>query len=297
MEYRDIMDFYEFTSSDKENLRKLQPIMEKYTDEFVESFFSFMSKFPEFNKLINTEEIEKNYKKIVRDWYLSSFEGRYDDLYFGRLKKIAEIHVKLGIPPYYINAAANFLRKFIRDVLDRENISEHERNSYKASIEKLLNINLDVMTSKYREKELTDYALMSKFEKKLHKLARFFADFIDIVLIIALIVVAFFVIALFTNDIYELVVGNVPFEKGILMVLGSLLILWAVSELMTEELKHLKGGGFAVGAFIGVALAAMIRKILIASLASGKVIELLSYGLIVLALGITYWLLTKKPKD
>jgi uncharacterized membrane protein (DUF373 family)/hemoglobin-like flavoprotein len=296
LEYKDIKEFYEFTEKDKENLKKLKPIMEKYTDEFVESFFSFMSKFPEFNRLINTEEIEKNYKKIVKDWYLSSFEGRYDDLYFARLKKVAEIHVKLGIPPYYINAAANFLRKFVRDVLSREELNEDIRNSYKTSIEKLLNINLDVMTSKYREKELTDYALMSKFEKKLHKLARFFADFIDIVLIIALIVVAFFVIALFSNDIYQLLSGNVSFEKGILGVLGSLLILWAVSELMTEELKHLKGGGFAVGAFIGVALAAMIRKILIASLSSGKVVELLAYGAIVLALGITYWLLTKKPK-
>ncbi len=296
MEFREISEFYEFTNRDKENLKSLRPVMEKYTDEFVESFFLFMSKFPEFKKVINTEEIEKNYKKMIKDWYLSSFEGRYDNLYFNKLKKVAEIHVKLGIPPYYINAASNFLRKFVNNVIERENISPEEKLNYKSSIEKLLNINLDVMTSKYREKELSDYALMSKFERRLHKLARFFADFIDIVLIIALIVVALFVIALFTNDIYELLVGKVPFEKGILMVLGSLLILWAVSELMTEELKHLKGGGFAVGAFIGVALAAMIRKILIASLSSGKVIELLAYGAIVLALGITYWLLTKKPK-
>jgi uncharacterized membrane protein (DUF373 family) len=65
---------------------------------------------------------------------------------------------------------------------------------------------------------------------------------------------------------------------------------------MQEEIKHLKGGGFAIGAFIGVALAAVIRKILIVSLSAEKALELLSYGAIVLSLGIVYWLLAKKNR-
>ncbi|WP_457643869.1 phosphate-starvation-inducible PsiE family protein, partial [Persephonella sp.] len=168
-----------------------------------------------------------------------------------------------------------------------------ERNQLVASIGKLLDINLDVLTAAYREEELSRYQIMSKFEKVLFVASKRFADMLDFALVGALILVSFFVIGLFIYDIYQLVFGLVSIEKGILMTLGTLLVLWAVSELMQEEIKHLKGGGFAIGAFIGVALAAVIRKILIVSLSAEKVVELLSYGAIVLSLGIVYWLLSK----
>ena len=150
------------------------------------------------------------------------------------------------------------------------------------------------MTSAYREEELTKYKVISKVERRLINLSKRFADLLDFTLVLSLIIVSFFVIGLFAYDIYELVFLKVSFEEGIIKVLGSLLILWAVSELMTEEIKHLKGGGFALGAFIGLALAAMIRKILIASLSVSKIPELLAYSAIVLSLGIVYWLISRK---
>ena len=105
----------------------------------------------------------------------------------------------------------------------------------------------------------------------------------------------FFVAALFIYDIYALSIGEVPFFDGIIATLGSLLILWAVSELIGEQIDRLKKReGFAIRGFIGVALAAMIRKILIASLSSEKIAELLSYGVIILALGVVYWLTSRR---
>jgi len=106
--------------------------------------------------------------------------------------------------------------------------------------------------------------------------------------------VAFFSIGLFGYDVYLLFSGQTSIEQGILTTLGSLLILWAAIELIHEEMKHLRGGSFALEAFIALAIAALIRKILIFSLSPTKSMDVLLYGGLVLCLGVSYWLIVQK---
>jgi uncharacterized membrane protein (DUF373 family) len=113
----------------------------------------------------------------------------------------------------------------------------------------------------------------------------------------ALIIVALFAIGLFGYDIYLLFTGQTTVEKGILTTLGSLLILWAAIELIDEEINHLRGGHSALAAFVALAIATLIRKILIVSLSPEKAKEILMYGLLVLCLSIAYWLIAQTAKS
>jgi len=72
------------------------------------------------------------------------------------------------------------------------------------------------------------------------------------------------------------------------------LILWAAIELIHEEINHLRGGSFALEAFITLAIAALIRKILIFSLSSEKTTDVLLYGGLVLCLALAYWLIVHR---
>ncbi|WP_457640245.1 protoglobin domain-containing protein [Persephonella sp.] len=288
---------FDFKEEDIKNILKLKPVMEKYREEFIERFYRFIFRFPETGRYLKNEEVVKRHQEKLREWFDDLFSGKYDYAYFHRLYRIGEKHVEIGLPTHYVNASFNFIRRFFIEKINDEFGLSEERNQLVASIGKLLDINLDVLTAAYREEELSRYQVMSKFEKYLFVASKRFADMLDFALVGALILVSFFVLGLFVYDIYQLVFGLVSIEKGILMTLGTLLVLWAVSELMQEEIKHLKGGGFAIGAFIGVALAAVIRKILIVSLSAEKVIELLSYGAIVLSLGIVYWLLSRNRPE
>jgi uncharacterized membrane protein (DUF373 family) len=69
------------------------------------------------------------------------------------------------------------------------------------------------------------------------------------------------------------------------------LILYAISELLSEEIKHRKGSTLSLKIFVGVALAAVIRKVLILSLSPEKVQELITLSLVILALGVVFWLI------
>ncbi|HUH41685.1 MAG TPA: phosphate-starvation-inducible PsiE family protein, partial [Sulfurimonas sp.] len=66
--------------------------------------------------------------------------------------------------------------------------------------------------------------------------------------------------------------------------------------LIHEEINHLQGKGFAIGAFIMLAMAALIRKVLIYSLSSENGNELLVIGAVIVALAVAYWLVNVKNK-
>lgn len=137
----------------------------------------------------------------------------------------------------------------------------------------------------------------STLENKLLNHLKTIGIYFNYLLAGALIIVALFAIGLFGYDIYLLFIGQTSIEKGILATLGSLLILWAAIELIDEEIKHLRGGNSALPAFVALAIATLIRKILIVSLSPEKAREILMYGLLVLCLSIAYWLIALTAKS
>ena len=136
----------------------------------------------------------------------------------------------------------------------------------------------------------------SNLENKLLDYLKTIGAYFNYLLASALIIVALFAIGLFGYDIYLLFIGQTTIEKGILKTLGSLLILWAAIELIDEEIKHLRGGHSALAAFVALAIATLIRKILIVSLSPERAKEILMYGLLVLCLSIAYWLIVQTTK-
>ena len=212
------------------------------------------------------------------------------------LYKIGEVHVKIGLPTHYVNSAFTFVRTFIIRHIEKDFENKEQYNKEVIAIEKIIDMNLDVLTSSYREEEMSKFLSLSKFEKNILSGLKKFNSYINFFLAGALALVAFFAVGLFAYDIYLLFFSDIGIEKGILTVLGSLLVLWAAIELIHEEIHHLQGKGFAIGAFIMLAMAALIRKILIYSLSSEKADDLLIIGTVIVGLAIAYWLVGKQNK-
>jgi len=55
-------------------------------------------------------------------------------------------------------------------------------------------------------------------------------------------------------------------DKVLVGAMGSVLLLWVVIELLDMEIDRLQGGSFMLRLFVGVALVAFIRKVLVTSL-------------------------------
>jgi uncharacterized membrane protein (DUF373 family) len=270
--------------------------MNKIADIFIDEFYDYIWGFGKTAQFLKNKEIIAYHRKKIKEWFINLFCGKYDLPYFMYLFKIGEIHVKIGLPTHYVNSAFTFVRTFILTSIENNFDNKEQHVKEIKAVEKIIDMNLDVLTSSYREEELSKFLSLSKIEKNILTGLKKFNSYINYFLAGALALVAFFAIGLFSYDIYLLFFSDKGIEKGILTVLGSLLVLWASIELIHEEIKHLQGKGFAIGAFIMLAMAALIRKVLIYSLSSEKGDELLIIAVVIVGLAVAYWLVNSSEK-
>ena len=99
---------------------------------------------------------------------------------------------KLALPTHYVNSAFNFVRTFI--IRHLEEISQEKSQHLKEvqAIEKIIDINLDVLTSSYREEELSKFLSLTKVEKTILSGLKKFNSYVNFFLAGALALVAFF---------------------------------------------------------------------------------------------------------
>ena len=292
--YQSLKEHYRFTDKEAQILKELQPHMEELADEFLDGFYDYIWGFGKTAQFLKNKDIISYHREKIKAWYINLFSGKYDLPYFTYLYKIGEVHVKIGLPTHYVNSMFTYVRTFIITTIEAQSDDSETRIAKLKSVEKIVDMSLDVLTSSYREEEMSKYLSLSKIEKNILSGLKKFNSYINYFLAGALVLVAFFAIGLFGYDIYLLFFSDIGIEKGILTVLGSLLVLWAAIELIHEEINHLQGKGFAIGAFIMLAMAALIRKVLIYSLSSQKGDDLLIIAAVIVGLSISYWLVNTK---
>lgn len=295
-QYESLKGHYKFSEAEANLLASLQPKMSELSERFIDEFYDYIWGFGSTAKFLKNQQIIDYHRVKIKAWFVNLFCGKYDLQYFMYLYKIGEIHVKIGLPTHYVNAAFTFVRTFIVKNIEESITDKESRLRVIEAVDKIVDINLDTLTSSYREEELSKFLSLSKFEKTILGGLKKFNSYINFFLAGSLALVAFFAIGLFSYDIYLLFFSDIGIEKGILTVLGSLLVLWAAIELIHEEINHLQGKGFAIGAFIMLAMAALIRKILIYSLSSEKGSELLIIGAVIVFLAVAYWLVNVKNR-
>jgi uncharacterized membrane protein (DUF373 family) len=282
---------YNWTEEDEENLRRISWIGEKYKEEFIEEFYGYLENFPDASKYLPSKEIRERHKEKIKRWFVSLFTSKYDAQYLKGLYSVGEVHFKIGLSLHHVQASMNFVRSYLMNIINKEMGVSAEASRMLLSINKALDINLDVMINSFREEELGLHDSMGKYQKLLIENVKRISWFFDFFIVLTLAVVGLFLIIWITYEIWLILMGVLPLEKGALSVLGSILILYAISELLSEEIKHIKGSALSLKIFVGVALAAVIRKVLIISLSPEKVQELITISLVIVALGVVFWLI------
>jgi uncharacterized membrane protein (DUF373 family) len=287
----EVKNHYFFTDADAALLKELLPIARDNSERMVNEFYDYLLQIPETAKFLMDEKSQARLKRIHQDWFLNLFSGRYDNHYLFNLQRIGQAHVSSGLNAHYVNAAMNVIRRFLIELLQATYPVIEQRRKYRIAVEKILDINLDIISTSYQEEELRKVFLSHRLESKLIHAAERFTYGLNLILVIALTGVSLSVVVLFGWDLIHVFEGN--FEKGILSALGSLLILWMMIELMDNEIKTLKGGKFNILIFIGVIIVALIREILISTLRHDALETQVFLAGTLLILGIVYYLVAR----
>ena len=292
---QEIRGHYLFSDEEAETLRSLLPIAERNHELMIDQFYDYLLGIPETAAFLQDEQLLARLKMSHGNWFVSLFRGTYDNQYLHNLQRVGQMHVKIGLSAHYVNAAMQVVRRFSVGMI-RENFPEREeRRRNTEAIEKILDINLDIITASYIEEELKKVFISHTLEAKLIRATERFTYGLNLILILALVGVSLSVVGLFFWEIAHVFSGDV--EKGILSALGTLLILWMMIELMDNEIKTLKGGRFNILVFIGVVIVAIIREVLISTMRHDLLTTQAFLAGTLLILGIVYFLVARSQRS
>lgn len=289
--FKDIKKHFNFTEEDERRLAAISGLMTENADGAMEALHLWVLQTKETANFFVDEARKRRVFDSHKGWFLNLFSGKYGSEYYDRLIKVGKAHVKASVDAHYMNSAMNIIRNYCVNILNQNIEDSEEKMRVLISLEKILDMNLDIITSSYIEEELRAYSAAYRLKDALITFSEGFSKTMNLILILALIGLTLGIVGLFIYDVKRLITGNL--EHGIITALGSLLILWVMVELMNTEIAHLKGGKFHISVFIGVALVAFIRETLIMTLKNEKAEAQYYLIALILVLGVVFWLVTK----
>jgi len=285
---------YHFTEEDAANLRELLPVAEEFLNSLSGYFMEYLFDNPDTELIILKHSSKDRLEAFHRQWFRTLFQGEYNDEYLRALKRVGQAHVRVGLPVHYVNAAMSHVRHSIQHMIHDTFSDRDQRRMYRESADKIIDLNLAVMTSSYRDAEMSKVFVSRSLESWLIRLSERFTYGLNLVLVLSLAGVSIGVTGLFIKDLTHIFTGS-P-EKAIFSALGEMLILWMMIELLENEIKNLKGGSFNILVFVGVVVVAMVREILISTLRHDDLKTQAFLTVTLLVLGIVYFLVSKAQK-
>lgn len=291
----DILSHYGYTGQDQELRDQLAEIVLPVQDQFADDFYKMLEEDAYTASFFPNQEAVAKRKKTFKYWLNIMLTDPFDHRLHLKLERIGKTHVRIGLDGHYVNAAMNFIRRYCHQILFRS-VSDNKRlDALLETLDKVLDISLDIMTSSYREAELKKVFLSKQVEYFMVRWAERVMHGLNLILMIGLLVLAAGVAVLLGSDVFYAITTSV--EQGVIRALGSLLILWMMVELLHAQVAQLKGGKFNVRIFVDLAMVAFIRKIFVASLEDK---DPWSFGLLIgalLVLGVIYFLLGRSEKS
>src|SRR5512137_804653 len=171
---QDIKDHYFFNDQDSELLRSLRPLAEASSEQMAREFYDFLLGIPETAEYFRDPNLLERQRRVHQEWFLGLFSGTYDNLYQRELQRIGRTHVRIGLNAHYVNAGMNVVRRFLIELLQEHFPEVAERRKYRNAVERILDINLDIISASFQEEQLHKVFVSHKLESKLiHAAERF----------------------------------------------------------------------------------------------------------------------------
>jgi uncharacterized membrane protein (DUF373 family) len=282
---------YGFSAQDEENLKELSRILLPLSENLAEEFYDYLMEDPYTASFFKTSEAIKKRKETIISWFEALLSGNYNNQYLERLRKIGQVHVRIGLKGHFFISAMNFLRSFCIRHTAKAEIEENRKPDLLETLNKVIDFDLDVITSSYREAEMRKVFLSYKAESVMIHWSERLMHGLNLILMVGLLVMSLGVVTLLASDVYHAFSSELQY--GVIKALGSLLILWMMIELLHTQVDVLRGGKFHIRIFLELALVAFIRKLFVGSVEAKDPV---AFALLLggtLALGIILFLLSK----
>lgn len=288
--FQEIKANYRLSQAEIDTLAGLGPLIEPHADGLVTEFYNHFLQISDTAKYLKDEAQMARLQAMHRAWLVSLFQGPYDEHYYQRLERIGRAHVRIGLSAHFVYVGMNLLRRHLHRIIETE-VEARPREAAHQALEKILDLNLDIIARTYHEEELRQVFLTQKLDSLLIRFSQRFTFGLNILLVVGLLGLSLGVVALIIQDVSHIARGQL--DQGLVAAMGSVLVLWVVIELLDMEIDRLRGGAFKLHLFVGVALVTFIRKVLVASLTHQDLPLQGLYLSGILVCGVIFWLVSR----
>lgn len=287
---KEVISNYSLTEKDIQNLIFMEKFMLEYADQFVDEFYDYMILKIQLPDSMTPDVIQKH-QNMLKIWYKRFFEGKIDNKYLEYLVNIGNTHIKFNITQDMFNIMSNWARQWFHEKIFQNVSDDIKRKDLLFSMHKLMDINKDIISDAYYTTEIKKYSVFLSLRDFVISVSERIEFITQIIILMFLIFLTISAAVYFLFDIVVLIKLKPDFF--IIKALSSLLMIWVLSELLYTEINIIKGAKFKISTFVGVALIAFVRDLLIMTLEhTGSIEKLLLIILSITVLGLVYWLVT-----
>lgn len=281
---------YNFTDEDVKNIHDLKLIMDRYQDEFIFMFEKLLTTSFQYPEDLPKEIITRHSSKMVV-WFNKFFDGNITNDYINFLTGIGLSHYKNKIDPSNVSGAFSHIRKWMHEKIFQNFENDIKRKDLLVSMHKMMDLNYDILSSAYNEELLKKYSHIFSIRNFVVGLSERFSTLMHIILSAVLMVLTLGATFLFGKDMVRMLGEHS--DHLMISALGSLLIIWVLLELLHTEIQMIKGGKFKISVFVGVAMIAFVRDLLITTLKHDQNSQFSYFFLAsIVGLGLIYWLIS-----
>ncbi|MET3695870.1 heam-based aerotactic trancducer [Bacillus oleivorans] len=139
----------DLTETDLKYIHSLQPLVMDKIDEIVGQFYRNLENEVSLLTIINDNSSIERLKKTLKSHITEMFDGKIDDTYFDKRRRIAQVHVKIGLQTkWYMCAFQDLLLSLISII---ENKIQHRDDIFAAvkAVTKILNLEQQLVLEAY----------------------------------------------------------------------------------------------------------------------------------------------------
>lgn len=141
------------TESDIKRLHVLQPIVDKHIDILVDNFYDTITKEPSLIEIIEKHSNVERLSLTLNKHVLQIFSGEVNEEYVNHRKRIAHVHVRIGLgTKWYLNAFQHLMNT-IYSLLHSEIEDKEELYDAINSIQKIFSLEQQLVLEAYENKE------------------------------------------------------------------------------------------------------------------------------------------------
>ena len=143
------LELVNLTERDLQLIKRLKPYVEDSVVEVVKQFYDAVENVPTLKEVIQLNSSSERLRHTLRDHIIEMFEGRIDEAYIEKRRRVGMMHVKINLLPKWYLAAFQNLEKSLRKVVNQLQLSLEEEQEICDSIDKLCSFEQQIVLEEY----------------------------------------------------------------------------------------------------------------------------------------------------